>query len=83
MNLKNTASSSQVADDETEEQMMSEDEMRQMNLKESDILTGNLSSSESHVANSEMITDVTLLRALGHLCESMVCSIGRIALLSQ
>lgn len=73
MNLKAAAAStSQVIDDESEDQVMSEDELRLMNSKESSILTSNLSTSESHVASSEIITDVVLLRALGHLCESMV-----------
>ena len=73
LNLKASSSStSAVAEDETEDQVMSEDELRMMNAKESSILTSNLSTSESHVANSEIISDVTLLRALGQLCESMV-----------
>jgi hypothetical protein len=73
LNLKASSSpSSAVTEDETEDQMMSEDELRMMNAKESSILTSNLSTSESHVASSEIISDITLLRALGHLCESMV-----------
>jgi hypothetical protein len=73
LNLKaSSSSSSAVTEDETEDQVMSEDELRMMNAKESSILTSNLSTSESHVASSEIISDITLLRALGHLCESMV-----------
>lgn len=51
---------------------MSEEDMRAMNFKESSILTSNLSSSESLIPQSEIIGDVTQLRTLGNLCESMV-----------
>jgi len=73
LNLKASFSCHQsIVEDESEDQVMSEDELRLMNSKESSILTSNLSTSESHVTSSEIISDVMLLRALGHLSESMV-----------
>ena len=58
--------------EESAQHPMSEEDMRSMNLKESSILTSNLSSSESLIPHSEMITDVSQLRTLGNLCESLV-----------
>ena len=61
--------------DEVEEDlqmMMSEEDMRAMNVKESAILTTNLASSESLIPSSEIISDVGQLRTLGNLAESLV-----------
>ena len=58
--------------EESQEVSMSEEDLRAMNFKESSILTSNLSSSESLIPLSEIISDVVQLRTLGNLCESMV-----------
>ncbi|ELT88409.1 hypothetical protein CAPTEDRAFT_172210 [Capitella teleta] len=51
--------------------LMSEEDMRAMNVKESSILTSNLASSESLIPSSEIISDVGQLRTLGNLTESL------------
>jgi exocyst complex component 4 len=64
-------SSVTVTDEELDDQVMSEDDLLRMNLKESNILTSNLSSSESLEPQVEIIRDIALLRSIGNLCESM------------
>ncbi|XP_023930065.1 exocyst complex component 4 [Lingula anatina] len=49
----------------------SEADMRAMNSKESEILTGNLSSSETTIPLHEIISDSSQLRTLGNLHESL------------
>ena len=52
---------------------MSDDDLYLMNSKESSVLTSNLLTSESSELQLEIIADTANLRALGNLCESMVC----------
>ena len=46
--------------------------MRALNSKESSILTSNLSSDDQLIPQQEIITDMSQLRTLSNLCESLV-----------
>jgi len=56
------------------EQQMSDDDLYLMNSKESSVLTSNLLTTESAELQLEIIAETAHLRALGNLCESMVCA---------
>jgi len=70
---------------ETDEKMaISVEEMRSLNLKESQILTSNLSAQDAMIPSHEIISDPIQLKLIGNLHESLVserwyrsaCSIG-------
>lgn len=60
-------------DEDVTEHQMSDDDLYLMNSKESSVLTSNLLTTESSEPQLEILADVANLRALGNLCESMVC----------
>ena len=60
-----------------EESQISEEDMHALNSKESSILTSNLSSDDQLIPQQEIITDMSQLRTLSNLCESLV-SLARV-----
>ena len=50
----------------------SEEEMRALNLKEAMILISNLSTADSLIPQQEIITDVTQMRTVANVHESLV-----------
>jgi len=63
------ASESAVQDEE--DQGMSEDDLHRMNLKESSVLTANLSTTDQRETVIEIISDTATLRSIGNMSESM------------
>lgn len=53
----------------------SEEEMRALNSKEAVILISNLSSADSLIPQQEIITDVTQMRTVANVHESLVSSV--------
>lgn len=69
-------------DSDLNQRICSEDEMRALNSKEATILISNLSSADSLIPQQEVITDVSQLRAVANVHESLEWFAGRLKIFS-